>query len=201
MKLTRLEFAQHPRPPQRELRNKGVFDPEGGLIGRLENVHVDDDGRFRFVEVAVGGFMGWGKERHLVPIEAVAEVEYDSVTLTLDRRAVQSAPTLDDPHAAPDGTMFVRVSTVAVLEGQFDRILRFYEESMVPATEMQAGFRGGVMISDRSASKIVTASWWESQARMEYTGRCAHLPEQIGNLVRYLADLPETESYRLDAIP
>jgi hypothetical protein len=26
MKLVRLEFAQHPRPPQRELRQRGVFD-------------------------------------------------------------------------------------------------------------------------------------------------------------------------------
>jgi hypothetical protein len=30
---------------------------------------------------------------------------------------------------------------------------------------------------------------------------CAHLPEQIGYLVGYLADLAETESYQLDAIP
>ena len=169
-------------------------------MGHFENVHVDDDGRFRFVEVAVGGFMGLGKEHHLVPIEAVGEVDHDSVSLTLDRRTVRSAPTWGDPHAAPDGTMFVRVTTVRVLEGQFDRMLRFYREFMVPATEMQAGFRGGVMISDRSASKIVTASWWDSQARMECTGRCAHLPEQIGHLVSYLADLPETESNQLDAI-
>jgi hypothetical protein len=45
---------------------------------------------------------------------------------------------------------------------------------MMPATEMQGGFRDGVMISNRSASKIVTASWGESQARMQYSGRSAH---------------------------
>ena len=71
---------------------------------------------------------------------------------------------------------------------------------MHPATEMQPGFRGGVMISDRSANTIVTVSWWNSQARMEATGRCEHLPEQISRLVLYLAELPETENYQLDAI-
>ena len=80
MKLTRLEFAQHPRPPQRELRERSVFDPEGSLIGHVANVYVDDDGRFRFVEVAVGGFMGLGKKHHLVPVEALAEAEPGSIS-------------------------------------------------------------------------------------------------------------------------
>jgi len=54
-------------PRQRELRNRDVFDPEGGLIGHVENVPVDDERRFRFVEVAVGGFMGLGKELRGLP--------------------------------------------------------------------------------------------------------------------------------------
>ena len=32
MKLARLDFTQHPRPPQRELRQRGVFDFGGRLI-------------------------------------------------------------------------------------------------------------------------------------------------------------------------
>ena len=86
--------------------------------------------------------------------------------------------------------MYIRVTTIRVLEGEFDRFLRFLQEAMHPATEMQPGFRGGVMISDRSANTIVTVSWWNSQARMEATGRCEHLPEQISRLVLYLAELP-----------
>ena len=58
MKLTRLAFTQHPRPPQRELRQRGVFDSGDSLIGHVENIYVDDDGNFRFVDVAMGGFMG-----------------------------------------------------------------------------------------------------------------------------------------------
>jgi hypothetical protein len=46
--------------------------------------------------------MGLAKKHHLVPVEAIAEEEPDSITLRVDQQTVQSAPTLDDPHAAPD---------------------------------------------------------------------------------------------------
>ena len=102
MKLARLEFTQHPRPPQRELRQRGVFDSGDRLIGHVVNIYVDNDENFRFVDVAVGGLMGFAKKHHLVPVEAIAEEEPGSITLTLDQQAVESAPTLEDPHAAPD---------------------------------------------------------------------------------------------------
>jgi len=104
MKLARLEFTQHPRPPQHELRQSGVFDSGGRLIGHVENIYVDEEGTFRFVDVAMGGFMGLGKKHHLVPIEAIAEEEPgSSITLTVDRQTVlQSAPTLGDLHTAPE---------------------------------------------------------------------------------------------------
>jgi hypothetical protein len=103
MKLARLEFTQHPRPPQRALRQRGVFDSGDRLIGHVVNIYVDNDENFRFVDVAVGGFMGFAKKHYLVPVEAIAEEEPgSSITLTVDRQTVQSAPALDDPHAAPE---------------------------------------------------------------------------------------------------
>jgi PRC-barrel domain len=102
MNLARLEFTQHPRPPQRELRRRSVFDSGDRLIGHVENIYVDEEGTIRFVDVAMGGFMGIGKKHHLVPVEAIAEEEPGSITLTVDRQTVHSAPTLGEPHTAPD---------------------------------------------------------------------------------------------------
>jgi hypothetical protein len=102
MNLTRLPFTQHPRPHQRELRQRGVFDSGDRLIAQVVNIYVDDEENFRFVDVAMGGFMGIGKKHHLVPVEAIAEEEPGTIALRVDRRTVQSAPTLGDPHAAPD---------------------------------------------------------------------------------------------------
>ena len=103
MKLDRLSFPQHPRPPQRELRERGVFDSGGGLIGYVANVYVDDEGNYRFMDVATGGVMGWlGTKHRLLPVEAIAEGEPGSITLNVDRQTIESAPTLGDPHEAPD---------------------------------------------------------------------------------------------------
>jgi hypothetical protein len=101
--LTRLAYYQHPRPPQRELRQRGVFDSGARLIGHVANIYVDDDGNFRFVDVAMSGLLGLGKKHHLVPVEAIAgEQPGSSITLTVDQQTVESAPTLGDPQVAPD---------------------------------------------------------------------------------------------------
>jgi hypothetical protein len=99
--LTRLEFAQHPRPPQRELRQRSVFDSGGGLIGHVANVYVDYERNFRFVDIAMSGLIGLGRKHRLVPVEALAEGDPGSITLRVDRHTVEDAPTLDDPHVAP----------------------------------------------------------------------------------------------------
>jgi PRC-barrel domain len=103
MKLTRLAFTQHPRPPQRDLRQRGVFDSGGHLIGQVANIYVDEERTFRFVDVAMVGLMGIGRKHRLVPAEAlVVDEEPGSITLTVDRQTVQSAPTLEEPRVAPD---------------------------------------------------------------------------------------------------
>jgi hypothetical protein len=59
MNLTRLAYTQHPRSPQRELRQRGVFDSGDCLIGHVENIYVDDDKNFQFVGVALRGLLGF----------------------------------------------------------------------------------------------------------------------------------------------
>ena len=103
MKLTRLAYTQHPRPPQRDLRQKGVFDSGGRIIGHVENIYVDDDRTFRFLGVAMRGGYFFSLQKHrLVPVEATAEEDSGSITLTVDQQTVESAPTLGDPCSAPD---------------------------------------------------------------------------------------------------
>jgi len=171
----------------------------------VENIYVDDDGTSRFVDVAMGGFMGLGKKHHLVPIEAIAEADPgSSITLRVDRRTVRSAPTLADLcTAAPDETMHVQVTTMRVLEGQFDRMLHFIEEVVRPAAEGQEEFTGGIVTSDRSANKIVTASWWSGEESLQASAGCEYLPEYALAPVQLLplAEPPEIERYQLSAVP
>ena len=102
MTLIRLPRHQHPKPPHHELRQKTVLDSGEGLIGQVANLYVDDEGELQFVDVIISGFLGLRTKHHLVPVETIAEEGAGSITLTVDQQTVESAPTLDDPHAAPD---------------------------------------------------------------------------------------------------
>jgi len=102
MNLTRLEHHQHPKPPHHELRQKRVLDSGDRSIGQVENLYVDDDMELQFVDVVTSGFLGFGKKHYLVPVEAIAEEDPGSITLTVDEQSVESTPTMGNPHAAPD---------------------------------------------------------------------------------------------------
>ena len=101
MNLTRLECHQHPHPPQQELRQKGVFDSGCRNIGQVGNLYVDGDRNLRFLDVCTSGLLGFGTKHYLVPAEAIAEESSGAVTLKVDQRSVEGAPTLANPKGAP----------------------------------------------------------------------------------------------------
>ena len=102
MNLHGLERHQHPKPPHQELRQKGVFDSGSRNVGQVGNLYVDEDSNLQFLDVCTSGFMGFGTKHYLVPAEAIAEEAPGSVTLKVDQRSVESAPTLNNPKVAPD---------------------------------------------------------------------------------------------------
>jgi hypothetical protein len=105
MNLTRLEHHQHPRPPHHELRQKEVLDSGSQRVGGIDNLYVDDDNNLQFADVSTTGLFDFGTHHHLVPAEVIAEEESGYVSLTVDQQTVQSAPSLDHPHAAPDESL------------------------------------------------------------------------------------------------
>jgi PRC-barrel domain len=102
MELIRLQRHQHPRPPHRELRQKGVLDSGYRSIGQVANLYVDEDMVLHFLDVTTSGFMGLRTKHHLVPVEAIVDEDPGSITLEVDQQAVESAPTYADPHSGPD---------------------------------------------------------------------------------------------------
>ena len=102
MNLNRLEHHQHPCPPHQELRQKAVFERGSRSIGQVANLYVDEDSNLRFLDVCMSGFMGFAKKHHLVPAEAISDESPGALILRVDQQAVESAPTLADPHAGPD---------------------------------------------------------------------------------------------------
>jgi hypothetical protein len=62
------------------------------MISRVYHLLLD------LAAFVTSGFLGFGKKHYLVP----AEESPGTVTLTVNQQAVESAPTLSDPHAGPD---------------------------------------------------------------------------------------------------
>jgi hypothetical protein len=101
MDLVRLQRHQHPSPPRRELRERGVYASTGRYLGHVAHLYVDEERKPRFVDVVTGGFLGLGRKHHLVPVEAITEESLNAITLEVDEETVWGAPTASNPLAAP----------------------------------------------------------------------------------------------------
>jgi hypothetical protein len=102
MKLAGMDFAQPRVLPGANTAREGHLRLRGSLIGYATNVYVEEERNYRFVDIAVGGFVGLSARYHVVPVEAIAEGEPGSITLRVVQQTLDSAPTLGDPHEAPD---------------------------------------------------------------------------------------------------
>jgi sporulation protein YlmC with PRC-barrel domain len=79
---------------QRPIR-KDVYDAEGQRISGVEDLYIDwQEREVRFLEVGTGGFLGIGKKRFLVQVEAVMQIAENRITIEPGRteRVDGSAP-------------------------------------------------------------------------------------------------------------
>ena len=55
-----------------DIRGRMAKDKDGRDLGRIEDLVVDDvERKVRFMEVATGGFLGFGESKSFIPIEAI----------------------------------------------------------------------------------------------------------------------------------
>ncbi len=65
-------------------------------------LYVDREGRkVRFLDVGAGGFLGIGEKHFMIPVEAVADVGEDRVTIEQGREKVVSSPPFDTDVVPP----------------------------------------------------------------------------------------------------
>ena len=82
--------------PAADVRGRKVFDSAGEEIGKVDDLLVDDEeNKVRFLRIGTGGFLGVGKQHFLVPVDAVASIEADRVTISRDRARLTDAPAYD----------------------------------------------------------------------------------------------------------
>ncbi|MGO4860107.1 PRC-barrel domain-containing protein [Arthrobacter sp. 2MCAF14] len=81
---------------EEDIRGFVVKDRDGEDLGKVDDLLIDPEGgRVRFLLVASGGFLGIGKEHSFIPVDAVAGIGAEEVTVDLTREHVAVAPGYD----------------------------------------------------------------------------------------------------------
>jgi sporulation protein YlmC with PRC-barrel domain len=79
-----------------DIRHRKVVDASGKDIGEVDALLIDEkEEKVRFMRVASGGFLGMGKEKVLIPIEAISKIERDVVHVDQTRERIAGAPNYD----------------------------------------------------------------------------------------------------------
>lgn len=90
-----------------DIRGRMVKDRDGHNVGTIEGLLVDPGARkVRFMEVASGGFLGLGKTKSLIPVEAITRITGHDVFIGHTREHVAGAPPYDPELVKEDAGYF-----------------------------------------------------------------------------------------------
>ncbi len=78
-----------------DVRGRKVLDDAGEEIGSVDGLMVDDENKVRFLRVESGGFLGLGRTRVMIPVEAVTRVMPHAVSIDRGREHLRGAPVYD----------------------------------------------------------------------------------------------------------
>ena len=90
--------------PEEDLRGAEVVDRDGGDLGTVDGLLVDEtERRVRFLQVGSGGLLGLGRKTRLIPTNAITVVEWDGIRVNTTVADVARSPVYDpDLEPTPD---------------------------------------------------------------------------------------------------
>jgi heme-degrading monooxygenase HmoA len=95
--------------------------------------------------------------------------------------------------------MHARVVTVQFRPGTTDQAVRVYQESVVPAAQQEAGFKGALLLTDPETSQGISISLWESEADLLASEASGYYQAQIDRFagVGFFAGPPDRTTYEV----
>ena len=94
--------------------------------------------------------------------------------------------------------MYARVTTTQLSPYRLDESIHIAREQIVPAARQQSGFKGYLMLVDRSTGKGITITLWEGEEDRDVTSpNSSYYRDAIGKLVPLLEDAPLVEDFEL----
>jgi hypothetical protein len=94
--------------------------------------------------------------------------------------------------------MYARVTTTQFSPYRLDEAIHIAREQIVPAARQQTGFKGFLMLVDRSTGRGITITLWEGEGDRDVTGpNSSYYRDAIGKIVPLLEDAPLVEDLEL----
>ncbi|WP_457963395.1 PRC-barrel domain-containing protein [Arthrobacter sp. D1-29] len=94
---------------EEDIRGYTVRTTSGEEIGKVEELLVDvREQKVRFLIVASGGFLGIGKEKTFIPVDALSNIHDEEVVVDRTREQIAGAPEYD-PALADDRSYYESV--------------------------------------------------------------------------------------------
>ena len=94
--------------------------------------------------------------------------------------------------------MYARLTTTQFSPYRLDEAISIVRDHTLPAAQQQTGFKGYLMLVDRSTGKGITITLWEEEADREVTGENSfYYRDAIGRVVPLLVDAPSVEDLEI----
>ena len=85
-----------PAEPDQDIRGRKVIDANGEDVGDVHDLFVDEvEKKVRLMEIASGGFLGFGRTHVLVPVDTIVRVDKWVVYINRHRDHIASSPAYD----------------------------------------------------------------------------------------------------------
>jgi len=94
--------------------------------------------------------------------------------------------------------MYARITKTQFSPYRLDEAIDIVREHTVPAAQQQTGFKGYLMLVDRSSGKGITITLWEEESDREVTGpNSEYYRDAIGKMVPFLMEPPDVEDLEI----
>jgi quinol monooxygenase YgiN len=92
-------------------------------------------------------------------------------------------------------TMYARVTTFQVQPGKIDAWTQITSDSVITVVKQQSGYHSGLVLTDKSANKIMVITLWETEAHMKAGETSGYYQQQAAKVASLLTAPPIREAY------
>jgi heme-degrading monooxygenase HmoA len=96
--------------------------------------------------------------------------------------------------------MYARKITIKVTPEKINEVIRLYEESVVPESKHQEGYRGMYVLSDKEVGKLVSLTFWDCCEYAAANEESGYYQRQIEKFRAYFIEPPVKEGFDVDLL-